>query len=308
MPIATIIIFLGFVGYFLYQRRPRFSAKQVDYSFGEVGLQEIKSKISDAEYVSAESLINQLDPDNLRQVIDHVTLNGNEKMLLNWKNTLPDSQLADLFLGVFYMHEATLHRNYADAKNVSDEESNAFLDYSTKAKSLLENIQMNEIINAEIYARLVRILGTTSDRKNARHYFEKCIAINPSHLWAHIEYAEIIQPKWGGNLSQVKKHLDNLTKDPLVNQVIYLKMVWDSVLGGENLLGGTMDDLKKQAKELLFEIDAEVKNQPHTSIQKYVLYNYMTVVAEEFNVSTLNKKYNKLMKENFTLYPFGIMK
>ena len=122
-----------------------------------------------------------------------------------------------------------------------------------------------------------------------------------------MEYAENIQPKWGGNLEIIEKFIDGLTEDPLVNQTVYLKVVWDSVLANENLFGGSMKDLKEQAKALLFEIDAELNNHPPSSIQKYVLYNYMTVVSEEFGIKALNLKYNKMMAGNFTLYPFGIM-
>jgi tetratricopeptide (TPR) repeat protein len=307
MPLITILIILGLVAYYFYQKRQTFAGQKVDYSFGDLALQKIKFKLENQEYISAELLVNQLDTDDLRQAIDHVTLNGMEKTLLDWKEALPDSQLVNLFLGVYYIHQASLDRGNLPLDALSTEQEKLFFEHSDQAKNLLENIGSDDELEAEAYAQLLRIAGTTGDFKNADIYFEKCLALNPNHLWAHIEYTENIQPKWGGNLKTIEKFIDGLTDDPLVNQTVYLKVVWDSVLANENLFGGSMKDLKQQAKELLFEIDAELNNHPPSSIQKYVLYNYMTVVSEEFGIQALNKKYNKMMAGNFTLYPFGIM-
>lgn len=307
MPTITIIILFGLVAYYFYQKRTPFSGKKVDYSFGEANLQKIKSKLEEQEFTSAEFLIYELDPDELRQVIDHVTLNGVGKTILDWKEALPNSQLANLFLGVFYIHQASLNRGNSPLDALPPEQKKLFFEYSDKAKDLLEKVDSDDELKTEAYAQLLRIAGTTGDFESANVYFDKCLKLNPNHLWAHIEYAENIQPKWGGNLEIIEKFIDDLTDDPLVNQTVYLKMVWDSVLANENLFGGTMQDLKQQAKALLFEIDAEVNNHPPSSIQKYVLYNYMTVVSEEFGIRALNQKYNKMMDGNFTLYPFGIM-
>jgi tetratricopeptide (TPR) repeat protein len=307
MPIIITIILFGLFAYYLYQKRPTFAGKKVDYSFGDANLQKIKSKLEEREYTSAEFLIHQLDADELRQAIDHVTLNGIGKTILDWKETLPDSQLADLFLGVYYIHQASLNRGDLPLDALSPKQAELFFEYSDEAKDLLEKIDSGHEFKAEAYAQLLRVAGTTGDFESADFYFDQCLALSPNHLWAHIEYAENIQPKWGGNLEGIEKFINGLTDDPLVNQTVYLKMVWDSVLANENLFGGTMEDLKQQAKALLFEIDAEVNNHPPASIQKYVLYNYMTVVSEEFGIRALNQKYNKMMGENFTLYPFGIM-
>lgn len=308
MPIITTLILIGLVTYYLYQKRPSFAGKKVDYSFGNPALQKIKSKLEEQEYTSAEFLINQLDTDNLHQVIDHVTLNGDGKTILDWKEALPDSQLANLFLGVFYIHEASLNRGNSPLEALPAKQEELFFENSEKAKKLLKKIDADPEMKAEAYAQLLRIAMTTGDFESADIYFEKCLALNPNHLWAHIEYAENIQPKWGGNLEIIEKFIDDLTDEPLVNQTVYLKMVWDSVLANENLFGGSMQDLKQQAKALLFEIDAELNNHPPSSIQKYVLYNYMTVVSEEFGIRAINQKYNKMMEGNFTLYPFGIMR
>jgi len=308
MPLITTLIIIGFIGYYFYSKRITFGSKSVDYSFGDQDIQKIKSKIEEKEYTSAEYLIQQLNGDDLRQTIDHVTINGSENVLLQWKEDAPDSQIVDLFLGVYYMHQASINRGYGFAGEISGKQKDLFTDYSDQAVELLKKVDLDEVINVETYSRLVRILGSTGDHKGAQHYFEKCLDVDPKHLWAHIEYAEFSQPKWGGDMETTNQFIDDLTEEPLVNQVIYLKLVWDSVLSKENLFGGTMGDLKEQAKALLFEIDAEINNQPHSSIQRYVLYNYMTVVAEEFGIKVLNQKYNKLMNNYFTLYPFGIMK
>jgi len=308
MPLLSTIMIIGLIGYYLYSKRSTFSGKKVDYSFGDADIQKIKSKIEEGEYTSAEFLIQQLETDDLRQAIDHVTLNGSGDALLQWKEESNNSQIADLFLGAYYMHNASLNRGYGFAGQISGKQADLFLDYSDKAIELLAKIDTDDVMKVEAYSRLVRILGSTDDHEGAQHYFQKCMEIDPAHLWAHIEYAEISQPKWGVDVAATNQFIDDLTEEPLVNQVIYLKLVWDSVLAKENLFGGSMTDLKEQAKALLFEIDAEVNNKPHTSIQRYVLYNYMTVVAEEFGIRVLNQKYNKLMNNHFTLYPFGIMK
>ena len=301
MPTLLILMFLGFVAYFFYKKSPTFNGSHVDYSFGDIDLQKIKSKIEEGEYTSAEFLIKQLESDDLHQAIDHVTLNGSEEMLLKWKEEDPDSPVVDLCLGVYYMHQGSVSRSNLSIQDITTGPIKSNAEYLHKANDILEKIEINdETIQAEIYARLIRVAGLTENIEGVNLYFNKCLEIDAKHLWAHIEYAEQIQPKLGGDIKTVETFIDDLTEEPLVNQVIYLKMVWDSVLTNENLFGGSMDDLKKQAKALLYEIDAELNNQPPTSIQRFVVYNYMTVVAEEYGIKALNQKYNKLMNGNFT--------
>ena len=175
----------------MYQKRQTFAGKKVDYSFGDPTLQKIKSKLEEQEYTSAEFLINQLDADDLRQAIDHVSLNGNGETILDWKEALPESQLANLFLGVYYIHRASLNRGNLPLDALSTKQEELFFEYSDKAKNLLENIDSDDELEAEAYAQLLRIAGTTGDFKSADVYFDKCLELNPNHLWAHMELSLI---------------------------------------------------------------------------------------------------------------------
>ena len=65
------------------------------------------------------------------------------------------------------------------------------------------------------------------------------------------------------------------------------------------------DDEEKFIVNVASAVDAELNANPPESIQKFVLFGYMYLLSQ-FIDKSVQKKYKKLIGNNYSLYPFGI--
>jgi tetratricopeptide (TPR) repeat protein len=180
------------------------------------------------------------------------------------------------------------------------------LNTKKKSSNNLLSINKNSPFIEEANSRLVRHYMGEGNLEKSKEYFKKTIALNNENIWVYIHYSEVIQPKWGGNLKDIKDLLNNLPKRKLIKQIISLKLALDSYISNENYFGGTMEELDNIANQLLVEIDRQVTKSPPISIHRYIVYNYLFALAEELKNNPLQFKNYQKMNEFFTLYPYGI--
>lgn len=276
------------------------------YSFGLISALNTKKLIIKNKYHEAETLIKSLNSDDLTQVLDYIALSSNETVLLNWLNESKNPNIPNLFLGVFYNHQAWRARTHSWAKDVSEERILSFIEYQKKSINNFLSIEKNSPFIEETNSRLVRHYMGEGSLKKSKEHFKKTIALNNENIWVYIHYCEVIQPKWGGNLKDIKDLLNNLPKRKLIKQIVSLKLALDSYISNENYFGGTMDELDNIANQLLVEIDKQVTESPPRSIHRYIVYNYLFALAEELKNNPLQFKNYQKMNEFFTLYPYGI--
>lgn len=131
---------------------------------------------------------------------------------------------------------------------------------------------------------------------------------NISLILLIIHYSEAIQPKWLGSEEEVQELLKILPSKKIIQQIITLKLMNDSFLDQNNYIQPEETDLEKSALSLIQSIDRELGNNSSLGIQKYVLYNYMALLAEVTQNQLLLMKYFQLMEAVYTLYPVGIVK
>ncbi len=301
--IAAALIFAGKKFY------DWFNDHSVDYAFGLKEAIDIRKRLKNKQYAEAEALIAKLNADNLTQVVDCVTLSLEEEQLLEWDRRAQNKNISHLFLGVYYNHQAWLARSYGFAKDVSAAQRLGFHEYQEKSREMLMLVEDSSLLGIETDARLIRYFMGNGELGQSRKYFKKVMKQDSDNLWAHLRYAEVIQPKWGGNLDLIAD-LRKLvaSKRPLIRQVVELKLLSDSFTISQNYSGGTMEELAAEAAQKILEIDKEVSTHPPNSIHKYVVYNYLYAVAGDLGNSRMEHKYLNKMNDYYTLYPFGIMK
>ncbi len=305
--IILVLVLIAAVAIFLFLKWFR-GSKKVDYSFGDPTIKKLKSLIDSGAYADAETEIYSLNSDMLTQALDYIALSVNEKKIMKWQNNSTSTEVPTLLLGVHYIHQAWLSRGHSVAEDVSPEGIDGFQFYQDKAFEQLTEISDHSKLSTEAYTRLIRAHMGYGQVEEAKEFFTKAVAKDPNKLWPYIAYSEVIQPKWNGNIEMIQELMAALPSRRLTQQIVELKLIYDSMQSEENYFEGSMEDLKKRASKLLNTIDNELLKKEETSIQRYVLYSYMFVTANDINQKAMSEKYFKKMNNYYTLYPFGLMK
>lgn len=278
-----------------------------------LGLEEAvraKQLLSKNRFSDLEQLILNLDTDNLTLVIDSLALSSKVTSLDSYLDKVQNKDTANLLLGTHYLHEAWKARSHSYARNVSQKQIELFYHYQYLARQQLEAIfPLNSLVSIEAQARLIRTKMGDSDFEAAQNHYRFVMSQSPDHLWAHLHYCEIIQPKWGGNLDLIHEFILELKqKRPIIQYVAELKLIMDSFILNQNYFGGNLFQLQRLALSRLEVIDKEVSQNPHNSIHRYIIYNYLYLIADTLNQNWISIKSCKKMQGFRTLYPFGVIR
>jgi hypothetical protein len=300
-----VLLVIGTVLYILKSNR---QAHKVDYSFGLKEARTARQLLSRKQYDQLEKLLRSLPPDTLTQTLDHLALSSDEQDIADWLSKGADKTAAHLLYGIYFGHQAWIARSHKPAEDVSEDAADRFYTCLDKSQKHLLVVGDQSYLSAEAYSRLIRIYMGEGEPGKVDAYFKRAIAKDNVMLWPYIHYAEAIQPKWGGTVEQVKAFYNSLPDVPLIRQVIKLKLIWDSYTAGENYMADTRAELDHIAALTITEIDREISENPSTSVHRYIVYNYLMVLADELNDNVIKKDNRSRMKEYYTLYPFGIIK
>ena len=304
LAILPVIGVLFFIRKFLKTLR----APVINYAFGRKDIQVISLFISNKKYEQAEIMLSHFDSDDLTQAIDHVALTLSEKQLNNYYENSNKSAFPSLILGAWYLHNAWKLRGNKLASELNTKQFESYIENLRSSGPLLQAATSESCLASEAHSRLIRVsMGLGYSEAVEGHYIAS-IKENSEHLWTYIHYSEAIQPKWGGSVEQVQQLLNSLPDDYLIRTTLRLKLLYDSYMSEENYfkLSDNPDEVNKFIVDAITAIDAELNAHPPESIQRFVVYGYMYLMTQ-FIDKTVQKKYKKLIGNNYSLYPFGIM-
>lgn len=305
-----ILFIIGVVAFILFKRKKnKFKNVKNNYSFGLQEAKDCANALQQKKYETVERLLSQCNADNLSVCIDYLALTFDELTLLDWHESSNNKSFSQLVLGAYYNHQAWIVRTNEYAEEVTEADAVGFFEYAEKSIPFYEEACKNNSIAAETHARMIRHYMGTNEMDQVDLHFAKAIALDNNHIWAHVHYAEAIQPKWGGTSEKLNAFIKSYASKPtLLKQILDLKLMVDAGLAEENYFGGTMEELIVNAKILLEATDKEISENPPQSIHKYILFNYLFSLSNELKNTKLGKKYFAKMEGYYTLYPFGIVK
>ena len=283
-------------------------APAINYAFGRKDIEVIGLFISNKKYEQAEIMLSQFNSDDLTQAIDHVALTLSEKQLNNYYENSNKSAFPSLILGAWYLHNAWKVRSNKVASELSTKQFESYIENLRLAGPLLQAAINESWLASEAHSRLIRVSMGLGYSDAVEEHYRASIKENPEHLWTYIHYSEAIQPKWGGSVEQVQNLINALPSNYLIRTTLRLKLVYDSYISDENYfnLSDDPEEVNKFVADVVGAIDAELNANPPESIQRFVLYGYMYLMTQ-FIDKTIQKKYKKLIGNNYSLYPFGIM-
>lgn len=302
--VILALIIWGLYRFFFVHKAPK-----VDYTFGRNDFKNLVKWFKAGNHAQVEQIVNNFNSDDLTQALDCLALSLTEKDIKKFHDNTVNKELSTLVLGVYYGHEGWKIRGRGQGITISEETANQFMErLNLSAFSLLE-LANHSKYGAEVNARMIRVSMSLGDGfEVADMYFKKAIQLDKNHLWAYIHYSEAVQPKWYGTKEQVVDFYKNLPDNKLIQTIVRLKLSSDSISSDQNLLSLTasMEDLEKDVRAYISELDASNVLFKETSIHKYIIYGYMFVLASHFNHTAMTEKYWKLLENRLPLYPFGI--
>jgi hypothetical protein len=310
--LGFLIAILPVVGVLFFIRKlfKTLRAPAINYAFGRKDIEVISLFISNKKYEQAETMLSNFNSDDLTQAIDHLAVTLSEKQLKNYSENSNKNALSSLVLGAWYLHNAWKVRTNKVASELSTKQFESYVENLRSSGPLLQAASSESWLASEAHSRLIRVNMGLGYLDEVEAHYRVSIKENPKHLWTYIHYAEAIQPKWGGSIEQVQQFLNSLPDDYLIRTTLRLKLVYDSCLSGDNYnyfnLSDDPEEVNKFVLEVASAIDAELNANPPESIQRFVMYGYMYLLTQ-FIDKTTQKKYKKLIGNNYSLYPFGIL-
>ena len=283
-------------------------APAINYAFGRKDIEVISLFISNKKYEQAETMLSHFNSDDLTQAIDHVALTLNEKQLRNYYENNGKNALSSLILGAWYLHNAWKVRSNKVASELSTKQFESYVENLRLSGPLLQAAINESWLASEAHSRLIRVSMGLGYSDAVEEHYRASLKENPEHLWTYIHYSEAIQPKWGGSVEQVQNLISSLPSNYLIRTTLRLKLVYDSYISDENYfnLSDDPEAVNKFVADVASAVDTEIDANPPESIQRFVLYGYMYLMTQ-FIDKTVQKKYKKLIGNNYSLYPFGIM-
>jgi tetratricopeptide (TPR) repeat protein len=289
--------------FFFYPKLPA-----IDYSFGRNDFKNITKWYAAASHAQVEQAVKQLNSDDLTQVCDCIALSLSEKQLMKYHDTAADKNFSSLVLGVFHSHQAWKVRGRGQGITISEDTANEFLSLLKLSLSYLLTLTDNALFGAEANARLIRVYMGLGDIDAAEEHFKKSIAANKEHLWAYIHYAELIQPKWSDESTDIAAFYNHLPDNQVIQTIVKLKLSYDGLMFEMNYFEPSMDieEYNAELHRYIKELDASNTLFRVPSIHKYIIYAYMFSLASNFEEKQMNQKYWKLLEGRLPLYPFGL--
>ncbi len=305
---TSIVLHLisGIIGYFSGNKKIKDQQSKVDYSFGSTEAQQARALLMEKKYHELELLILNLKPEILTVTADYLALSLKTTVFNEWLESSKNKDVARLCLGVHYLHQAWISRSHARGNQVSEEQANAFFEYQDLSMEQFLDVSPDFKWITEVRSRLIRLNMGMGDFDMVHDCFESVISTDSKLLWPYVHYCEAIEPKWGSELTTVTEFMKRIPRVAIIQYVIELKLILDSLKMDENYFGGTMDELRKKAKTTVEKIDAEITLTPLNSINKYMVYGYIQVIAGLIKNKKLSQKYFDMVAGNYMLYPYGI--
>jgi len=282
----------------------------IDYAFGKESIIAAGKNFKKGRTELAIGMLKEMPSTDLPYALDHIAQISNEKAILNILNTDSDKPAVSLIAGVWYLHHAWKYRGFDIVENLSSKKIQKFSDWNSMAEAHLMEAAKGSWTAVEANVRLIRcLMSEYGGGERARTSFSLLEKKGVLHIYAYLNYAELIQPKWGGSVDEVRRFAAHLPKDKMIASAVRLKLLLDGIQSSVNYLDDT--EVKVTESQIIKEITEAEKVLEYVNpqdIDRYVIYGYIYLLTGYLGDKLKHKKYRKLISENYTIYPFGIMK
>ena len=227
--------------------------------------------------------------DQKNQAKDALSFMLSKKVFDTWEKSDRNSPLLQLIKGSRLMVNAWEARGYGYADTVGQQSADSFYNLLTRAKSTL--LQVQGPLKAEANNLLIRVNKGLSDPELSRQAFDSCITLEKEHAMAYLNYLDLILPKWHGSEEEASAFVEaHKGKSFLIGMLLKTKWLFEQTSYGDT-------DVSQEIEDFFSRHEQEIAQFKSKSPHRFVLYNYMMLLAEEVGNKKLSKRYTKKLKE-----------
>ena len=305
MILLAALLFIAIAAFLVKRFLSKNPTVTLDYSFGNTELKSIQILIEEGEFQRAAEAFGALTYNQQSYAVDLLALTIKTELLQSWVCTEGGTGLDGLVLATHYHHlnwQFDLNSSFAHATRPEQLKYQSNLD---KAKEHLELIENSRSFFLEKSIRQIRVKLLDGKQEEAWNHFVAATNQESDAFWAYVFAADVVQPKWGGDLNNVQTLLDKLPQVTEIRMVVMLKLIEDSFTTNENLFKGGMNDLVAFASEQLNAMHQQVQQTQLDPLHRFVVFNYMKALAERLGDKQLKQTYLTKGRGFRTLLPDG---
>jgi len=200
-----------------------FPGKPKERSLGLVDRLQLAPLIQSGNWKEVENIIMDLPSSELSRVMDGICMSGVfDPQLESYAQTL-NTDFHNMIVGYYYIYCAWESRSGRRAEFVGEDQWEGFYKYLNLANHFLNEEYMDEKMQLQAWSDLITVQMGFSEREMADETFEKCMAIDPNSVNAHMTYFSVITPKWLGSRDEMKEHVKSDRWSKEISTVLQLK-------------------------------------------------------------------------------------
>ena len=306
--LAILLVFLPLFATFFGIRKfiREFRKPAHNYAFKRKDIEHLSVLLNKSAVEELEAALKAFSAEDLTLALDHLALSNTEKQILKIKNKSNQSAVFDLLYGIWHLHQAWKKRGHGWGSDLTDKQTQLFVNHLKPACQFIEAGLEDPKFAVEAHSRLIHAYKSLGYGDTAKQHFHQATTMNNKHFWSHIQYAELIQSKWYGSEEEVCDFYKNLPQNDAIKMAVKLKLLNDGIVTGDDYFDIFGDHLDDEIAKILNAFDSELEYKTIPTTALYMIYGYIYILCPK-EEKALKKKYEKLIKGNYALYPFGYL-
>lgn len=263
----------------------------------------VRPLLEKQQWADFERVATGLEASDLTRLLDGLGLSHTYAPLLAQYQQSGSSELRRLLAAVHETFLAWESRGSGWGASLSQAQIDGFVKHLEQAQTYLLEPFTAPGLQAEAYARLVRVSMGLSDTEQVEAAFEHCTALQPNHLQGHLFFFNAITPKWFGSEEVLQEFVDAAPSPALRHllQTMYLcELLYE------------VGDKSSAEKKQLHEANADrmqqaLARQPLADESLYAVYfnNYHACLNHLVGRPTARRQFLQALQGRITANPWS---
>jgi tetratricopeptide (TPR) repeat protein len=275
-----------------------------DLSFGLLADAGIEALLQQKQWAQFEALVTELPTEGLTRLLDGLCLTTRYAALLQQYHTSGESEVRHFTAGTHDTFLAWEARSGALAKHVTEDQARGFEHYLTLAHEHLDRAFSTSRLQAQAYARLVRVLMGLGEPQEAQQAFYACAELVPDHLLGHINYFKLVAPRWFGNAEVLTEFVDGAFK-PALRQLLQANFLVERYSDFEmEDAASAKGKLHQQYQGRIDQLRPQLKPMPGASLLAIYYNNYVACLHHILDEADERNRYLRELGNDITPNPW----
>ena len=262
-------------------------------------------QLQQKQWAQFETMTTELPTEGLTRLLDGLCLTTRYATLLQQYHASGTSELRHLTAGVHDTFLAWEARSSSAAKYVTEGQAQGFEHYLALAHEHLDRAFSTSRLQAEAYARLIRVLMGQSEPQEGQQAFYACAELVPDHLLGHLNHFKLVAPRWFGDAEVLAEFVDGVSGSVLRHflQASFLVERYSDF--ESNTLTGAKEKLRKEYQSRIDQLLPRL--QPMTGPSLLAIYhnNYVACLHHVLGQPAERNCYLHELGSCITPYPWA---